>query len=52
MYYVECTNVVKKRYGSDCGNWGYQGRRGWSFNLGCVDKTSSMGYLQSVQAQL
>ena len=28
-YYVECTNVVKKQYGSDCDNRGYQGRRGW-----------------------
>ena len=30
-YLVECTNVVKKWYGSDCDNQGYQGRRGWFF---------------------
>jgi len=32
-YYVECTNVVKKWYGSDSVNLGYQGRRGWFFKL-------------------
>jgi len=30
-YYVECTNVVKKWYGSDCNNRACQGRRGWFF---------------------
>jgi len=32
-YYVQCMNVVKKWYGSDCVNQGYQGRRGWVFKL-------------------
>ena len=32
-YYVECTNVVKKWYGSDCVNRDCQGRRGWVFKL-------------------
>jgi len=32
-YYVECTNVVKKWYGSDCVNRGCQGHRGWDFRL-------------------
>ena len=41
-YYVECTNVVKKWYGSDCVNPGYQGRRGWFFKLRSVNKTSSV----------
>jgi len=28
VYYVECIDVVKKWYGSDCDNRGYKGRRG------------------------
>jgi len=40
-YYVECTNMVKKWYGSDCDNWGYQGRRGWVFKLRSSNETSS-----------
>jgi len=32
-YYIECANVVKKWYRSDCDNQGYQGRRGWVFKL-------------------
>jgi len=31
-YYVKCTNVVKKWYGSDCVNRGYQGHQGWVSN--------------------
>ena len=41
-YYVECTNVVRKWYGSDCVDRGYQGRRGWFFKLGCGNFTSIM----------
>jgi len=32
-YYVECTNVVKKCYESDCVKRGYEGRRGWFSKL-------------------
>jgi len=32
-YYVECTNVVKKWYESDCDNQGCQGRQGRIFKL-------------------
>ena len=45
-YYVECTNVVKKWYGSDCVNRGYQGRRGWFFKLATLHLTSSIEYFQ------
>ena len=41
-YYVECTNVVKKWYGSDRVNRGYQGRRGWVFRLLSENFTSVM----------
>jgi len=42
-YYIECTNVVKKWYGSDRVNQGYQGRRGWFLKLGTPIRREPIG---------
>jgi len=39
---IECTNVVKKWYGSDCDNRGYQGHRSWFFKLGTPSDSGSV----------
>jgi len=41
-YYVECTNVVKKWFGSACDNRDYQERRGWGFKPFSENVTSVM----------